>query len=274
MSQKLTSIVISAGLLLGIYIAGENATAATTSSVTLSRITATFQQSEFATHYTAQGSDNAKRALTFKWTLKLQLVDKADATNSGTPGSKASVDSKCNNSGRLTSSAKEFIWKHGDAGLGGCDHSKMGPSGHQGRVTLIVSDGIWSCGAIYGGTNSGEGTVATCKLLAAPAKIVATTVHCQGPSIKLFDNSNGGGVQGAKPGTLGLRGDLGVIIVSWTATGSAGQANAVNVNWTANVTTPTKRVVIKGNYKCVDSEPATWSQDAERQGMASVRCMS
>ena len=84
MSKKLTAIVISAGLLLGIYIAGENATAATTSSVTLSRITATFQQSEFATHYTAQGSDNAKRALTHKWALKLQLVDKANATNPGT----------------------------------------------------------------------------------------------------------------------------------------------------------------------------------------------
>ena len=292
MSKKLTSIVISAGLLLGMYVTGEDATALPTSSVSLSRITATFQQSEFATHYTALGSGKTKRALTYKWTLKLQLVDKADATNPGTPGSKASVDPKCNNSGKLTSSAKEFIWKHGDAGLGNCDHSKMGPSGHQGLVTLVVSDGLWSCIATYGGTNSGVGTVSTCTAAVVPAK---TTVTCQGPSIKLMDNSNGGGVlgggkqpsfitkgvpyclmqlvtyhwnngQGAKPGTLGLRGDLGVVIGPWPATGSTGSNNAPNVNWTANVSTPTKPVVINGVYSCVDSDPATWSQDAESHG--------
>ncbi len=291
MRKKLTSLVISAGLLLGIYVTGENATAAT-SSVTLSRITASFQQSEFATHYTANASDSSKRPLTYKWTLKLQLVDKADATNPGTPGSKAAVDSKCNNAGKLTSSTQEFIWKHGDAGLGSCDHAKMGPSGHQGRVTLVVSDGLWSCTATYGGTNSGVGTVSTCKAISAVKK---ATVTCQGPTIKLMDNSNGGGVlgggkqpsfmtkgisyclmqlvtyhwnngQGAKPGTIGLNGAAGVKVGPWAASGSAGSNNAQNVNWTANVSTPTKPVVINGVYSCVDSDPTTWSQDAQSHG--------
>ncbi len=294
MSKKVTSIVVCAGLLLGIYITGENATAVTATSVTLSRITSTFQQSEFATHYTAKATGVAKLPLKYKWTLKLQLVDKADATNPGAPGSKAAVDSKCNNSGKLTSSIQEFIWKHGDAGLGNCDHSKMGPSGHQGRVTLIVSDGLWSCTATYDGTNSGVGTVSTCKSI-APLKNAATTVTCQGPTIKLLDNSNGGGVlgggrqpsfitkgvayclmqlvtyhwnngQGAKPGTIGLNGAAGVKLGPWVAGGSAGSNNAQNVNWTANVSTATKPVVINGVYSCVDSDPATWSQDAQSHG--------
>ncbi len=292
MSKKLTSIVISAGLLLGMYVTGGDATAAPTSSVTLSRITATFQQAEFATHYTAQASDRAKKALTFTWTLKLQLVDKAGANNPGIPGSKAAVDGKCNNGGKLTSSTKEFIWKHGDAGLGNCDHSTMGPSGHQGLVTLVVSDGLWSCTATYGGTNSGVGPVSMCKPIATPAK---TTVTCTGPTIKLLDNSNGGGVlgggkqpsfitkgvsyclmqlityhwnngQGAKPGSIGLNGSAGAKLGPWPASGSAGQGNAANVNWTANVSTPTKPVVINGVYSCVDSDPATWSQDVQSHG--------
>lgn len=72
--------------------------------------------------------------------------------------------------------------------------------------------------------------------------------------------------QGAKPGTIGIRNSSGAIVGPWAASGSAGQGNAANVNWTANVSTPTKPVVIKGSYTCVDSDPATWSQDAETQG--------
>ena len=296
MGKKLTSILISCGLLIGLHVTAETGAIAasnSTSSVNLSSITATFQQAEYATHYTVHASDNSGRALSYKWTLALQLVDKAGAANSGTPGSKAAVDPSCNNSGKLSSASLEFIWKHGDASLGACDHSKMGPSGHQGRVTVVVSDGVWACTAYYNGTNSGVGVTSKCAQIVSKAK--TATVSCQGPTIKLFDNSNGGGVlgggkqpsfitngasycvmqivtyhwnngQGAKPGTIGLNGAAGVKLGPWTATGSAGQANAVNVNWTANVSTPTKPVVINGAYSCVDSDPATWSQDAETHG--------
>lgn len=298
MGKKLMAILLIIGVFVGLGFSenvGAKAAANSNSSLSLSRITATFNQAEFATHYTVHAVDNVGRAISYKWTLTLQLVDKPGASNSGTPGSKAAVDGKCNNHGNLSSTTAEFIWKHGDASLGSCDHSKMGPSGHQGRITAAATDGVWICSATYGGTNSGVGTVATCKLIASSAKRASTTVQCQGASIKLFDNSNGGGVlgggkeptfstqnnsyclmqlvtyhwnngQGAKPGTIGLRNSVGAIVGPWAASGSAGQANATNVNWTANVSTPNKPVVVKGNYTCVDSDPATWSQDAQTQG--------
>lgn len=298
MSKKLTSILLSGGLLLGLYITGETGAIAASnsiSSVTLSSITATFQQVEFATHYTVHASDNAGRALSYNWTLKLQLIDKAGSANGGTPGSKAAVDVGCNNSGKLSSSALEFIWKHGDASLGACDHSKMGPGGHQGKITVVVKDGVWSCTATYNGTNTGVGRAATCAPIVSPAKKASTSVQCQGPPIQLFDNSNGGGVlgggkppqfsthgasycvtqlvtyhwnnsQGAKPGTIGLVSSSGKKLGPWPASGSAGQGNAANVNWTSNIGTTARPVVINGTYSCVDSDPATWSQDAQSQG--------
>lgn len=267
-------------------------------TVTLTPITALFVQAEYATHFNVHATDTKGRALKYNWSLKLQLVDPAKATNPGTPGSGAAVDLNCNNQGKLSASTLEFIWKHGDGSLGNCDHSKMGPSGHQGRITVVVSDGVWACTAIYNGTNSGIGKGGTCaQLVIAP---VASSVKCQGSPTKLFDNSNGGGVlgggkppsfstngvsycvmqlityhwnngQGAKPGTIGLSSLANVKslqgnLAKWAATGSSGQGAAVNVNWTANVSTATKPVVINGVYSCVDSDPATWSQDAQTHG--------
>ena len=77
--------------------------------------------------------------------------------------------------------------------------------------------------------------------------------------------------QGAKPGTIGLTSLAGAKALSgnslkWPATGSVGQGAAANVNWTANVSTPTKPVVINGIFSCVDSDPATWSQDPQTNG--------
>jgi hypothetical protein len=53
-----------------------------------------------------------------------------------------------------------FTWYHGDKGSHapstyGCDHTKMGPSGHEGVVKLTVtsSDEKWSCQAAISGTN-------------------------------------------------------------------------------------------------------------------------
>lgn len=134
-------------------------------TVTLSPITALFVQAEYATHFNVHATDTKGRTLKYNWSLKLQLVDPAKAVNPGTPGSGATVDLNCNNQGKLSSTTLEFIWKHGDASLGGCDHSKMGPSGHQGRITVVVNDGAWACTAIYNGTNTGVGKGATCALL-------------------------------------------------------------------------------------------------------------
>ncbi|MFI5034797.1 MAG: PKD domain-containing protein [Acidimicrobiales bacterium] len=262
-----------------------------TSTVALAPITATFVQSQFATHYTVIARDTAGRPLTYLWTLKLQLVDPAGSSNPST-GSLAAVDPGCNNHGKLTSVAAQFVWQHGDASLGGCDHSKMGPSGHQGRITLVVSDGAWACTAIYNGTNTGVGTQGSCARLASTT---AGSWQCQGNTLKLFDNWNGGGVlgggrspsfttrgvaycvvqlvtyhwnnsHGSKPGMIGLSGINGSSVGSWRATGSAGQGGAPNVNWTANVPTTPSPVVINGVYGCTDTNTPTWSEDAQSHG--------
>lgn len=74
---------------------------------------------------------------------------------------------------------------------------------------------------------------------------------------------NGG--KGQTPGTLGLKhvsGPAGFASVGpFKAVGSAGQNNAPNVNWQANVPTAPNPTAIDGTYTCTDSDPATWSAD-------------
>lgn len=280
--------VAAAGIVPATY-----ANAAPASTVTLSPITATFVQSEFATHYTVTAKDQTGRPLGYRWVLSLQLVDPAGSVNPST-GSHAAVDPNCNNQGKLTSTATQFVWRHGDGSLGGCDHSKMGPSGHQGKITLSVSDGVWVCTVAYNGTNDGRGGPASCARIFTKS-LPTGTWTCRGSTTKIFDNSNGGGVlgggrppsfttkghsycvvqlityhwnnaHGSKPGTIGLGGINQSTVGKWKATGSSGQGGAPNVNWTANVATSPKPVVINGVYSCLDSNGATWSQDAQTHG--------
>ena len=35
-----------------------------------------------------------------------------------------------------------------------CDHLDMGPHGHQGLITVLLTDKTWECTATYRGTNS------------------------------------------------------------------------------------------------------------------------
>src|SRR5262249_23712546 len=115
---------------------------------------------------------------------------------------------------------------------------------------------------------------------------------CPGSAVKIFDNSNGGGVlnggkpptfdtkgksycltqivtyhwncgHGKKPGSVGLTGAN--MSASATARGSAGQGGAPNVNWTGTFVNP-KPVYINGTYQCTDSDPATWSQNPQSGG--------
>lgn len=120
--------------------------------------------------------------------------------------------------------------------------------------------------------------------------------HAQAPD--LFNNTNVGGVvnkprldtvfhlaspaqvsevqtyhwnfgQGARPGTISLRRQDGVIYGPFAARGSSGQGGAPNVNWvaTANVSLPA------GTYTILDSDPRTWSHNAQSggRGFAIVR---
>jgi hypothetical protein len=142
----------------------------------------------------------------------------------------------------------------------------------------------------------------------SPIKVVpaipsGTTYRCSGAQIKLFDNSNGGGVQnggkpatfstgkktyclasittyhwnngqGAAPGSIGLKvvsglGGKGNTLGPLAATGSAGQGGAQNVNWTVTAAQP---IVLNGSYACQDSDPASWSQNpaSKSQGFCTV----
>jgi tetratricopeptide (TPR) repeat protein len=75
--------------------------------------------------------------------------------------------------------------------------------------------------------------------------------------------------RGTRVGTIGLRDAGGRLYGPWSVSGSPGQGGVPNANWTAtpNVTLPA------GTYAIVDSEPATWSQNAQSggRGMAIVK---
>jgi hypothetical protein len=139
-----------------------------------------------ATEYDVRVLNAPKGAkLHYEWYLELKLIDGEGQPEPGNPGSGADFDPSCNNAelphskiveGAAAASGvvyqwqdlKDFVWYHGDVGVYqdrppyGCDHTKMGPDGHQGVVTLIVDDANpgatytpWVCQANYYGTDTG-----------------------------------------------------------------------------------------------------------------------
>jgi hypothetical protein len=157
---------------------------------TVAPISAVFDQAVFGTHYasalTAPSVSALGSPVTFSWTIQLTLVDPAGAPNPTNPGSAAAVDPGCDNAGSGTSSpfvqsmaaattlASTFTWFHPDAassnppGVYACDHTKEGPSGHQGLITVVASDGKWQCTADYKGTNSSDATSVTSGVASEP----------------------------------------------------------------------------------------------------------
>src|SRR5262249_31933681 len=132
---------------------------------------------------------------------------------------------------------------------------------------------------------AGAGPGAAASTLAAST--LSASTPCSGTPVKVFDNSNTGGVlnggkpptfdtkgksscrtsivtyrwnngRGATPGTVGVTNAT--MSASATARGSAGQGGAPNVNWTGAFTNP-KAVTLNGTYTCTDSDPKTWSQN-------------
>jgi len=125
--------------------------------------------------------------LHYEWFIQLKLIDNEGEPEPGNPGSGANFDPTCDNAelpgGKVVEGAagqsgvvyhwegmNDLIWYHGDVGVYsdqptyGCDHTKMGPVGHQGIVTLVVDDAApgatytpWVCQANYYGTNTGIG---------------------------------------------------------------------------------------------------------------------
>jgi hypothetical protein len=87
-------------------------------------------------------------------------------------------------------------------------------------------------------------------------------------TITLIRNYHWNHGRGTVPGSIALKGKNGATWGPWQASGSPGQGGVPNAYWTANpnVSLPA------GTYTVVDSDPATWSHNAEsnHRGFARV----
>lgn len=60
-----------------------------------------------------------------------------------------------------------------------------------------------------------------------------------------------------RPGTIALLSDTGQWYGPWRTSGEPGQGGVPNANWIATLDQP----LPPGNYRVIDSDPATWSQN-------------
>jgi hypothetical protein len=105
----------------------------------LKPIHAVFDQPTFTTTYT---EDATGPELDYKWSVSIPVDEECAASFKGN-----------------SPKANQATWLHKDKAQGGiCNHDGLhiGPRGHPGTVTVIVSNLGWSCKAIYEGT---EGVV-------------------------------------------------------------------------------------------------------------------
>ncbi|HEY8029962.1 MAG TPA: hypothetical protein VIE38_10685 [Gaiellaceae bacterium] len=142
----------------------------------IGRIRAVFDPKKFETTYKVDWSrwkfEGTLPKLTASWTLKITCIDSGCGTKQGTDANPApNEDPGCDNAGVGVSKPFEqvlaalepmtdeppFIWHHPSPGIippYTCDHSKQGPSGHQGLITLKVTGAGWTCTEQLGGTES------------------------------------------------------------------------------------------------------------------------
>ena len=162
----------------------------------VSTIFASFLPRKLATLYSISVISTGGAKPTYRWTLSLEQIDPDKSSPAGFQSSdpaapnyaSAGFDPSCNNvllpnaveSSKTASEAvyvwsglaNEFTWYHGDKGSYpqssyGCDHTKMGARGHQGIVSVKVTEGNWVCTASIDGTNLGlepiHGDPAVCR---------------------------------------------------------------------------------------------------------------
>ena len=115
---------------------------------TVGPIVATFKQADFATYYRldvtpAPGAPDVR--------IRWDLVPPENHYG-------------CQNFLQSETSPDAAVWNHGDGD--GCDHTKDGPRGHAGDVTVFISDGPFRCTARYSGTVSGTGDAPECSNVA------------------------------------------------------------------------------------------------------------
>ncbi len=111
-----------------------------------------------ATHYAATATDSDPAArLTYTWTLTLEPVDPGAALDPGCNDAALAGGAYVRSSVGLENRFFDvYVWSdHGPAFtwfLDGCNRALFGPSGAQGVVAVVVSDGTWDCTARIGGS--------------------------------------------------------------------------------------------------------------------------
>jgi len=78
--------------------------------------------------------------------------------------------------------------------------------------------------------------------------------------ITTYHWNNGNGVT---PGTIGLMSAEGTILGTWQADGLPGQGDVPNAYWVVNPNI----VIPAGTYTVIDSDPDTWAQNSETNGI-------
>lgn len=188
---------LGAGVLLAAaassFLAGPGGAGPPAKGLRISEIDAFFDAPKFQTEYSVDVIDltanpavkQAVRAgkVTATWTLKLELVDPAGAHPVGRPDEAAAVDLSCTNAGiglpnepfkqvvDKRDEDSDFTWHHPSGtpvDKYHCDHTMMGPLGHQGLISVVVSDGVSECTATYKGTNSTNGSTLRKGIAGAP----------------------------------------------------------------------------------------------------------
>jgi hypothetical protein len=133
-------------------------------ALSISPIGAEFVEDDRATTYTVPTVDDQPGSkITYHWTVTLQAVDPS-----------VGIDTACNNHGALKGTGSKFVWHHGNAGDpihdDGCDHTKQGKYGHQGLISVVVTDDHgWKCTATYKGTSSSDAKSVQNGVASAPA---------------------------------------------------------------------------------------------------------
>lgn len=69
--------------------------------------------------------------------------------------------------------------------------------------------------------------------------------------------------QGQTPGTIGLESSDGSTYGPWETSGLPGQGGVPNATWVAKPGV----VLPEGSYKVIDSDPGSWSQNADSEGL-------
>ncbi len=178
--RRLTGLVSACGALGLVVLAlawlpgTGSASTSRASNLSIDKIQAVFSDPDRATTYSVPVHESASATLSYVWTLTLTAVDPAVDVDGLT------IDANCDNHGMLSGTDPTFVWHHGNKGDpfhdDDCNHDLQGKYGHQGLISVTVTDSAgWRCDATYKGTlSSGAAAVAGLDVASEPV--------CNGPS--------------------------------------------------------------------------------------------